>query len=172
MTTHLTKYQKQALARAIIDDLPPLEDRTSDFKEAATFALKDLVPANILQLWKSGSPYIKVACVWGYGYQLLQHPALHAPHSQNFSTAELESAMEDSAVAAIFKELDEATSERHKLEQRIEGACESVSTAKAFRTRFPEFAKYLPEEAQATNLPADANLVTDLMQAGWPKEKK
>lgn len=168
MTTHLTKYQKQALARAIIDDLPPLEDRTSDFKEAATFALKDLVPANILQLWKSGSPYIKVACVWS-GRRVGKHPALHAPHSQNFSTAELESAMEDSAVAAIFKELDEAASERHKLEQRIEGACESVSTAKAFRTRFPEFAKYLPEEAQATS---DFNLVTDLMQAGWPKEKK
>lgn len=171
MTTRLTKCQKQALARAIIDDLPPLEDRTNDFKEAAVFALKDLVPANILQLWKSGSPYIKTAIVWG-SWHGGKHQALCAPYAQDFSTPELERAMEDSAVAAIFEGLDKAMNEREKLECRIYGAVNSVSTVKAFRQRFPEFAKYLPEEAQATNLPADANLITDLMQAGWPKEKK
>lgn len=171
MTTRLTKYQKQALARAIIDDLPPLEDRTNDFKAAAVFALRDLVPANILQLWKSGSPYIKVAQVWGR-WLGSKHSALYAPYSLDFETDALGEAMKDSAVAAIFQDLNDKLCEREELESRIRNAVESVSTAKAFRTRFPEFAKYLPEEAQATNLPADANLITDLMQAGWPKEKK
>ena len=38
----------------------------------------------------------------------------------------------------------------------------------------PEFAKYLPQERDGKvirSMPVIANLVADLMQAGWPKDK-
>ena len=44
----------------------------------------------------------------------------------------------------------------------------------AFVAKLPEFAHYLPaEDAPAgRSLPVVANLVTDFVKAGWPKDKK
>lgn len=52
----------------------------------------------------------------------------------------------------------------------LKGAIESCSTYKQLMTRLPEFEKYYPKpDAKSMNLPALANVVADLSKLGWPK---
>lgn len=61
---------------------------------------------------------------------------------------------------------------RSKLEAKLRAAAGACTTRKQLEAALPEFVKYLPTEETATvNLPAIANLVTDFMAAGWPKQK-
>ena len=58
------------------------------------------------------------------------------------------------------------------LKTKLEGAVKAYTTVKTLREALPEFAKYLPaEDATPSNLPALANVVSDLVQAGWPNGK-
>lgn len=64
----------------------------------------------------------------------------------------------------------EQMKETEAIAKRVKAAIYSCTTDKQLTDRFPEFAKYLPKVAGPTaNLPADTNLMTDLMKAGWPK---
>jgi hypothetical protein len=63
---------------------------------------------------------------------------------------------------------------RSALKSKIKAAAYGCTTRKALIELLPEFARYLPAEEEATcrTLPAVANLMSDLMKAGWPKDKK
>lgn len=57
----------------------------------------------------------------------------------------------------------------------VRSAIYGCSTLKQAKERLPEFEKYLPAERDGKyipNLPAVANLVTEMMNAGWPKDQK
>lgn len=62
----------------------------------------------------------------------------------------------------------------HELERKLAGAIAGCSTRKQAAEALPEFEKYLPEDAVAAmrSLPAIANVVTDFVKAGWPKNQK
>jgi hypothetical protein len=68
-----------------------------------------------------------------------------------------------------YKEEDNAVYDaRRKLCAIVEGC----STLKQLQTLLPEFVDYMPTEAAPTkNLPAVANMVSDLSKLGWPKGK-
>lgn len=66
----------------------------------------------------------------------------------------------------------EQKARRDKLRSSLKSIASSTTTRKALAAALPEFEKYLPAEAQTTrNLPVIANVVTDFMEAGWPKDK-
>jgi hypothetical protein len=56
------------------------------------------------------------------------------------------------------------------LETKLYATIRAFNTVKQARDAMPEFAKYLPEDAdpKCKTLPAITDLVTDLMKAGWP----
>lgn len=64
--------------------------------------------------------------------------------------------------------------EHNSLEIKLAGAIAGCTTRKQAVEALPEFEKYLPEDAVAAmrSLPAIANVVTDFVKAGWPKNQK
>lgn len=64
--------------------------------------------------------------------------------------------------------------QKHKdLEHRLQGVAYACNTRKQLVEALPEFEAYLPaEEAKAAqNLPALANVLSDFVKAGWPKNQ-
>lgn len=55
------------------------------------------------------------------------------------------------------------------LKAELRGAISACNTDKQFRNRFPEFAKYLPEETKTASLPT-VPIVEHLKAAGWKGE--
>lgn len=62
---------------------------------------------------------------------------------------------------------------RNELESRLRSVAYACTTRKHLLEALPEFEAYLPaEEAKAAkNLPALANVLSDFVKAGWPKNQ-
>lgn len=75
-------------------------------------------------------------------------------------------------LGAICLEAAMQSVKRSQLGAKVRGAINGCTTLKQAQEQLPEFAKYLPTEAEKSNyLPAIANLAADLCKAGWPKGK-
>lgn len=68
----------------------------------------------------------------------------------------------------------EQMNKRHQLQQNLLAVADSCTTRKALVAALPEFEKYLPADEQAAckTLPAIANVLSDFVKAGWPKDQK
>ena len=79
-------------------------------------------------------------------------------------------------VKAIAEEACTQQQQRTTLEAKLRAAIGPCTTLKQALELLPEFAKYLPAERDGDKtcrqMPAVANLVADLMNAGWPKKEK
>ena len=81
--------------------------------------------------------------------------------------------VDEKTLEAITKPYRDAEKARGDLYQKLKGVIEACTTLKKLKELLPEFEAYFPTEAEPTkNLPAVANLVTDMMQMGWPKDKR
>ena len=77
-------------------------------------------------------------------------------------------------IIALSRKAEAQTTKRTDLVQKLRGAINGCTTLKQALEILPEFAKYLPQERDGKairSMPVIANLVADLMQAGWPKDK-
>lgn len=156
---NLDKYTKQAIVKAIMQDVPPLDRKkwAEDIKAAIVKAMSPEVRK--LYKTKPGA---------------LRHDSV--PYTTEFSTWGHEIPVGDVTKEQI-KEITEPyrklVEERRDMEAKLRGAFESIRTVKQAEARFPEFKKYYPTVAQPTkNLPALANVVADLSKLGWPKDGK
>lgn len=78
-------------------------------------------------------------------------------------------------LAEYAKQLRSQIDKCNDLNSKLTAAIGACTTLKRAKEALPEFEKYLPEDRETTgvgNLPAIANLVTDLMHLGWPKNKE
>jgi len=79
-------------------------------------------------------------------------------------------------VRLIAEESSTQHQQRTTLEAKLRAAIGPCTTLKQALELLPEFAKYLPTERDGDKtcrqMPAVANLVADLMNAGWPKKEK
>lgn len=168
----LTKYDKEAFVKAVVDDIP-----TVDYNEIASKKARDwlntLIPEAILVLIKTH----------GANYFRSRHVSLpaHLADIQAFGPSDFESGKFIQVKnPELWAELVELGQKKHEQEQAIDamrrqarGVIESCHTLKSAKERLPEFEKYLPKERSGsgiTTLPV-ANFVADLVQAGWPKDK-
>lgn len=74
-----------------------------------------------------------------------------------------------------LEKLDEGQdTQRGELRAKLRGVASSVTTTAALLTALPEFEKYIPKDPAAAirTLPVLANVVTDFVKAGWPKDRK
>ena len=80
---------------------------------------------------------------------------------------------------AVISEMDDQQklqNESHsQLRQQLRNAISLCNTLKQAEEALPEFKKYLPEDRdgdkKCRQMPVIANLVADLMNAGWPKDQ-
>jgi hypothetical protein len=72
---------------------------------------------------------------------------------------------------AIGAKKKEQETKMSSLEARLKGVAYACTTRKQLEEALPEFSAYLPdEEAKAAKtLPAVANVLSEFVQAGWPK---
>jgi uncharacterized protein (DUF2267 family) len=139
-------YQEQVIKLVIADtaaQLPPkVRDLWNDPK------LQDYVKQHSRYI---GDCYIAVPGIVN-AYQLSPHTA------------------DQVAKLAAARQAQEATLQA--LRVKLTGVANACTTRKALLEALPEFEKYLPASPEATckTLPAIANVLTDFVKAGWPKD--
>lgn len=166
----LTQTIKEAFVRAAMDDVPMI-DYDEQARQIATKAVEALTPVALQRAIKAEP----VIATW------LDKNYVHFPNGLGSCclacpTATIERIYKDPEVWGLIKDLAEKAmaqrKARQELEQKLRTAAYGCTTRKQLEAALPEFVKYLPTEVTATvNLPAIANLVTDFLAAGWPKQK-
>lgn len=168
----LNKFDKDAFVTAAMDDVPKV-DHDVLAKKLVVDCLKASVPVDIQNM-------IAKYPDW-FGAEHVIMP----PNICDFYTVltprriRWEDVVTDPKDVAKMQELAAAAKAQYQsrivLEGNLRSTIEGFSTLKSALAALPEFAKYLPEERDGKvnrSMPAVANLVTTMMQAGWPKEKK
>ena len=78
-------------------------------------------------------------------------------------------------ISEMADKLKEQQASHQKLRDQLRGAISLCNTLKQAEEALPEFKKYLPEDRdgdkKCRQMPVIANLVADLMNAGWPKDQ-
>jgi len=154
----LTKYDRQAIVRAIMNDVPK-PDKTKRADKIQTAIVKVMSPDVRKVYNKTPNALIRYYVgnlISDYGQREIVRGDVG----------------EDAINAIIqpFKDEDEA---RAKAGRSLQYAVDGCTTLKQLETRLPEFKKYFPTaEKPAANLPALANVVADLSKLGWPKDRK
>ena len=157
----LTKLHKEAIVRAIMNDVPKPDK--SKRHAAVQAALVKAMSADCRKLYKAKPDIFTTTHTGDLTYDGCNWSLRHV------------------VVGDAPKETLETLLETYRVEDRtyvdaknnLACAIMSCSTLKALETTFPEFKKYFPTEAQPTkNLPALANVVADLSKLGWPKGTK
>ena len=151
------KLTKQAIVRAIIQDIPPIdkEARAKAIHEAIAKAMSP----EVRKLFKTHPAALRTASV-----------AYTNPH-RHWGNDVVVGDLTNDQIRAITKPYETQEEERGQAERKLAYAFEGINTLKQALTTFPEFKKYYPTEAEPTkNLPALANVMADLSKLGWPKK--
>lgn len=162
----LTNYQRDAFITNVMNDVPSI-DYDEQIRTTVVEHFVSLLPPKVRAVWddKKARGYLTTA--HSYAGRVGATVPYYCRHTES---ADDERAR---AAAAHLCEARKAQLEtRTALRSSLHGVAYSVTTRKALAEKLPEFEKYLPPEAEtSTNLPALANVLTDFIKAGWPKEK-
>ena len=164
----LNKYHKDAFVEAVLQDLP-----STDYDEIAQKLVRESfvekMPAKVRAVYDDKDIRHWLANTW-----------IPMPGSLgNFyciadsNPGEISDAIKDQLIE-ISKAKREQIEKRNAFKSKLEAVIGSCQTRKQALGLLPEFEQYLPKDTTSTgvsNLPAVCNLVAELVQAGWPKEK-
>lgn len=169
----LTNYDREAFVSSALDDVPSV-----DYDEQAQTLWKAFVrntlPLDLLDCMKKYPAFFESTMVEMPGCLQNFHTILNDHKDTRNSWMS-----KHPDLGAQIKELAEAKkvqeNQRARLESQLKGAIQNCNTLKQALELLPEFVKYLPEDRdgdkKCRQMPVVANLVTDLMAAGWPKGK-
>jgi len=165
----LNKYDKQAFVAAVMQDVPQIDYHDQKQTIVNEFALARM-PEPVRAIAKNPA-----YAGWLATASHMTPGAWHG-YVEAYSDSSPVSIKEQSPKAwekleAIAEE-EKTQEERIKaLRAKLEGVTAGCHTRKALAAALPEFEKYLPAAPGETckTLPALANIVTDFIQAGWPK---
>lgn len=157
----LTKYQKEGIVRAIMNDVPK-PDKSKRHAAVQAAVVKAMSPECRKVYNKTPSALIT------------QHTGYATYDECNYSTQSIVVGdVPKEKVRAILKPYEDEDEAHSKARRQLKAAVDGCSTLKQLETTLPEFKKYFPtEEAPTKNLPALANVVADLSKLGWPKGKQ
>lgn len=154
----LNKFQKQAIVRAIMADVPKV-DKAKRRAAIQAEVVKLMSPA-VREVYNTTPYALRTQHVGDLCYDGSSWA------SRDVIAGDV-SEKDIKVICEPYKAEDEA---RRKAERSLAGVVEACSTLKQLKERLPEFTKYYPtEEAPTANLPALANVVADLSKLGWPK---
>jgi hypothetical protein len=167
----LTNYIREAFVTAAMADVPKI-----DYQEQATTLARE----SVRKLFEKDNPGIDYKQLEKTGW--LPKQTIHLPGIfWNISAASNEYdiiQLRDLKTWVRLNEMHELAKEQETklkdLKNKLKGAAASCTTVKMLRELLPEFANYLPAETEATcrTLPAVANIMSDFVKAGWPKQNQ
>jgi hypothetical protein len=150
----LTKYEKEAIIRAIMHDVPCTPDGMLKAEIQKVFV--DSMSAPIQKLYKT-------------------HPkALRTDHVASWDSGmsyRVEFIVGDADVSKAIEPFVSKKKARDDAHRKLAAIVNGCGTLAQLKKMLPEFISYFPTEAEPTkNLPAVANMVADLSKLGWPKK--
>lgn len=162
----LTNYMRDAFVRAVMDDVPEV-DYKQQIRDTALKAVVFAMPAKLRAVWDDpelcesfNTSYTRVTdCV----YEVLP----------KFRGVEEVLKAQAGVLEALHAKHRTQENQRYELRTKVKTIAYSAKTRKQLVEMLPEFEKYLPADEAATirTLPMVANVVAELMAAGWPKEQ-
>lgn len=155
----LTKLTKEAIVRAIMNDVPR-PDKTKRHAAVQAAVVKAMSPECRKLYNKTPSALVE------------HHTGTVTYDGVSYSTYHIvKGDVPEDSIRAILKPYEDEDAARAKARRQLWAAVEGCNTLKQLETALPEFKKYFPTEQQPTkNLPALANVVADLSKLGWPKK--
>ena len=151
----LTKYEKDSIIRAIMQDVPRTLE--SVLKKEIQLELVKGMSAPIQKLYKTHPNALRLAQISSWDSGLGYRVDLIAGDADVSKTME--------PFAARKKMFDDT-------QAKLSGIVNGCTTLAQLKKLLPEFTSYFPTETEPTkNLPAVANMVADLSKLGWPKGK-
>lgn len=161
----LTMIHRDAIVDSAMNDVPQV-DYEQKFRDEALKLAVSRLPADVLTIWKKyggDAVHMDTMYVDMCGVSFLKLPYIKGKGTEIFEAVKRAAAGDHQAYRAQLKS-------REELGAKLKGALAGITTLKQLQARLPELVKYAPEEvAKSDNLPALANVMTDLMKAGWPK---
>ena len=155
----LDKYAKQSIVRAIMQDVPPI-DKTARRLTVQAAIVKAMSP-DVRKVFKSNPGALRTTYV-GDVVEIDDYS------SRSITVGDVT----DKQLEEILKPYKAEDSAVYDAKRKLQSIVEGCSTLKQLQTLLPEFKQYMPTEAAPTkNLPAVANMVSDLSKLGWPKSK-
>jgi hypothetical protein len=175
----LTNTLRQAFVKAVMQDVPKIDDQ-EQIRSLIQKAVKEALPAKVAAVWNDPQlrAYIttgSLSCKWGTSAENV-YMSIELPSTRHYSYEGVDvpvKVVEEANALGVAWYRQIAV--RDVLEKKLTQAAASVMTRKALAELLPEFEKYLPADeanAQKTNLPALANVVSDFVKAGWPKQNQ
>jgi hypothetical protein len=154
----LTKYQKLAILRSIVDDIPQ-PDKAARRVAIQAEVVKLMTPA-VRKVYRETPEALRTECVYD----------LHNGESWE-SRMIVRGNVDEKVIEELMKPYRAEDEERGEIIHKLRGVIDACTTLKKLKDTLPEFEKYFPKENEPVkNLPAVANLVTDMMKLGWPKK--
>lgn len=164
----LNKYHKDAFVEAVLQDLP-----ATDYDEVAQKLVRDAIvermPAKVRAVYDDKDVRHWLRNEWTLMPGSLQN--FHCVSGSNIG--EVPGELKERLIE-LSQLKREQTSKKDAFGHKIRAAIDSCQTRKQALELLPEFEKYLPKDTTGTgvsNLPVINNLVAELVQAGWPKDK-
>lgn len=157
--SRITKYDRQAIVRAIMADVP--EPNKKQRRAELQAEIVKVMSPEVRKVYKATPTALRTYHIGDVTYDSCDWD------SRNIIAGDVDSAKIDE-LAQKYKDEDRAVNDA---QYALKGAIEACSTYKQLMTRLPEFEKYYPKpDAPTANLPALANVVADLSKLGWPKD--
>jgi len=149
----ITKYEKESIIRAIMHDVPCTPD--SMLKAEIQAAMVMAMSAPIQELHKTHPKALRIERIqsWDSGMS----------HGVDLIVG-------DADVKKVMKPFEAKKEARDTAHRKLSAIVNGCSTLAQLKKMLPEFISYFPTEP-TKNLPAVANMVSDLSKLGWPKGK-
>lgn len=165
----LTVMDKEAFIRAVLADVPRI-DYHEEIKKVLDAYLAEIAPAAVLSVFKKHPEYFDQRQVRTYG-EAGHYYGEHYLVPEGFDLEEPPAPLV--RVKELLKAQGAQSAALNTLEVKVKGMIRGFTTVAKAKEAMPEFAKYLPDDtaAPSKNLPV-ANVVGDLIRAGWPKDKQ
>lgn len=164
----LTNLMRDAFVRSVMNDVPQVDYQSQAQKIAQAYCD---------EAFAKTFPGIDKRVVEDEGWVERAYLRMPGSLSNFYSVAPAHNFLErDKEIWAqldvISTKLRQQQEARNNLEGRLIGIARSATTRKRLAEMLPEFEKYLPadEPAACKTLPALANVVSDFVKAGWPKQ--
>jgi hypothetical protein len=162
----LTKTIREAFVRAAMDDVPKEDYQAKIHKLIQDDAISKLPPKiKAIAQDKELRHFLKTESHYIQGYHISNVRVMHPEYvrSPNVNTQ----------VEALLVDFSNQTERMNSLKIKLTAAADAVTTRKALVDLLPEFEKYLPadESKAVASLPAVANVLSDFVKAGWPKNQ-
>lgn len=159
----LTKIDRESFVLAVMQDVPRV-DYEAQAKEAYRLFERSVLPTEVLVLYDNP----KLRCYLNF-YEYVRTPAGLSDFRGVAREQQMPPALWEKLVD-LGNKAQEQEDTRRQLKAQLTAAIDACSTLKQAVERMPELEKYLPKDRSqtgVTQLPVIANLVTDLMRAGW-----